>query len=79
MALVLRFEAHPQPNPCEARVELVDGSVGRCGQPALTVAYVDPGSFLEGDPRRDHTVFPVCPEHESRGVVEQIVGTEGLA
>ena len=67
--MTTRFEVRDMPGPdvCVSAkpVDCAGATVEvACGHPTFRAVYVDRDQFAEGDPRRDHTIFPVCELHE---------------
>lgn len=67
--MTTRFEVRDMPGPdvCVS-VKTVDCAGAEievaCGFPTFRAVYVDRTQFADGDPRADHTIFPVCELHE---------------
>lgn len=64
-----RFEVRPMPGPdvCVSAkpVEVAGVEITvACGHPTFRAVFVDLDQFEPDDPRRSHTIFPVCELHE---------------
>lgn len=65
--------------PCVAQTEVVTADVphqAQCSLPAREAGCVAVDELDDADPRRNHTVFPVCPTHRDPDVVLDLIGRD---